>query len=703
TKEDFLENSNLKELKKSNTYPLFKIHGSKHNIITKKDTHKSVVTRISDYGKNREGGRTFSLESYKKPLIKQLMDSRILIILGYSGSDDFDIGPTLKELTDLQHIIWIEHSTEEDFEIIELFQAKPSATKIREKKSSSLEKSEANQLQEQIVASTGGKIYKIKTNTATFVENFLCPLLLANKNPTQLKEIIKMKEKGESFHETISKGLKKISEIEKYSLITEIYFNFQLHEDVLRTAEIGLSLCKKSDIDSEKLPFLNHLGRISLINGEIERASSYFDQIEQIANSISDLKYQIISEINKGLLNNYQGKNEIALISFEHALELNKELNDEKLQLSIFNSIAGIYSEQGEDEDAIKFYKDALETADKIGSLSAKATILNNLAIISASHRLYGEAIENLKEAVKILIQMGENLNLPTIFANIGSLHEYQGDLYKALKNYEKALNIAEKYQIVSDIGTIKINLGDLYKKWGQYPIALQQYHEASKILSKSSSPIKEAAVNISIGSIYEAQGDYGRAMPNFEHALEIAENLNNPALKISALANIAKLKLDQNKLDQAFDQFQQVKELVRQHKDPLYEAVITFYTGLIHKKREMHQKALECFRSVIQTYQNNNYIEGEIKVNINIGEIEGILGNYSQAFSKLKEALDMADKFNTRPLLGDIFHKMGNIYHLQKDDLNAQQYWERAMSIYHQLQHKNDIAEIKRKFEKIH
>ena len=40
-----------------------------------------------------------------------------LVIMGYSGSDDFDIGPMLKELPALTRLIWIDHSFEEQITI----------------------------------------------------------------------------------------------------------------------------------------------------------------------------------------------------------------------------------------------------------------------------------------------------------------------------------------------------------------------------------------------------------------------------------------------------------------------------------------------------------------------------------------------------------------------------------------------------------
>jgi hypothetical protein len=112
TRQDFVENDNPQRLIADGKYLVYKLHGSKKNIITGEDTKDSLVTTLSALGREREAGETFAIESFKKPAVHRLLEGRILVVMGYSGSDDFDIGPTLKELHNLSHLVWINHSSE---------------------------------------------------------------------------------------------------------------------------------------------------------------------------------------------------------------------------------------------------------------------------------------------------------------------------------------------------------------------------------------------------------------------------------------------------------------------------------------------------------------------------------------------------------------------------------------------------------------
>jgi len=120
TKGDFENYADPLEVLELDFFPLYKIHGSKKNIIKGHLTSNSLITTMNSYGKNREPGQTFALEPYKIPTVQNLMNSKTLVVMGYSGRDDFDIGPILKTLKEISSIIWIDHANTSDHDIFEI-------------------------------------------------------------------------------------------------------------------------------------------------------------------------------------------------------------------------------------------------------------------------------------------------------------------------------------------------------------------------------------------------------------------------------------------------------------------------------------------------------------------------------------------------------------------------------------------------------
>ena len=68
------------------------------------------MATIQAFGSNKEGENVFQVEPFKRELFINISNGRSLVVMGYSGSDDFDIVPTLKVLKNVQNIIWINYS-----------------------------------------------------------------------------------------------------------------------------------------------------------------------------------------------------------------------------------------------------------------------------------------------------------------------------------------------------------------------------------------------------------------------------------------------------------------------------------------------------------------------------------------------------------------------------------------------------------------
>jgi hypothetical protein len=120
TKQEYLENQNYQQVYEKDKFPLYKIHGSKKNLITGEDTTSSLITTLTSLGRDREQGETFAIEPFKKETVHNLLDGGTLIVMGYSGNDAFDIGPLLENFPNLKQLIWIDHAFDKEIDIQEI-------------------------------------------------------------------------------------------------------------------------------------------------------------------------------------------------------------------------------------------------------------------------------------------------------------------------------------------------------------------------------------------------------------------------------------------------------------------------------------------------------------------------------------------------------------------------------------------------------
>lgn len=95
---------------KQSAIPIFKLHGSYyrytgyHKKVVSKRTIQAALSTITS------GNSRMILPSYKEHLlVRCISQSSELVFIGYSGSDDFDIMPTLQNLN-IPSIVWIDHN-----------------------------------------------------------------------------------------------------------------------------------------------------------------------------------------------------------------------------------------------------------------------------------------------------------------------------------------------------------------------------------------------------------------------------------------------------------------------------------------------------------------------------------------------------------------------------------------------------------------
>ncbi|MCJ7650078.1 MAG: SIR2 family protein, partial [Candidatus Lokiarchaeota archaeon] len=286
TKEDYEKNV-------KSQFPIVKIHGSKWDCIKGRPTKNSLVTTISALGKDREKGKTFAIELYKKRLIDSIMQYRDLIVMGYSGSDDFDIGPMLKELTSIKRLIWIEH--DQNLETEEIFTYNPLKVS---KLSPNLELSKQDSMLLEIAIKNNIEVYKIKTNTINFVKNRLAPIFNENfdtLNKAPSKQI-------PSFSDYMKVNHFKATNSSKYRLAHEIYSELGEIQYAERTALTGLTLSKKENNDINEMYFTNALGLLYSTNGELDKAFEKLHEALQLTERLNQKNEKIGVLINIGEL-----------------------------------------------------------------------------------------------------------------------------------------------------------------------------------------------------------------------------------------------------------------------------------------------------------------------------------------------------------------------------------------------------------------
>jgi len=580
TRNDFINYTDTGKLTKEGKFPIYKIHGSKKNIITNEDTRDSLVTTISALGRDRDE-KTFAIEYYKKPALVNLLEGRTLIVMGYSGSDDFDLSPTLKELQNISKIIWVNHTSNEVPEIISI-----EATSEHEEGHID----EVTSLLRDLVQNSTSldhpiKIYKINVNTATFVRKFLWKLILNEIDQPNFAEISSIEFDYEKW---FNEALQPIDEIRKTQFTWELYYRLAQPDDALRIGEMGLKLAEEQRNTDVKSSFLNNNGLIYLDKGEPEKALDYYGR----ALELGAIEGNSMTLNNIGMVHKSQRDYQNAITWLKKALETAESSPNVIEKITILNNIGLTYYSDRNYQDALEYYEKALEINKKLGDLGIKSRILSNIGSVYFSKNDYDNALGKFQEALQISEELGDLNGVSVRLNNIASIYSQQGNKNLALTYYEKAL---EKVDILGDLAKKAIfltNIALLYSEFNSKDKAVKLLDEALPI-DKSLNDMERVLFDLKkAGSFYKDIGDHEKALTRYEEALNFYEKANDLGGISGTYNDIAMVYYNQGRLSKAIETLEKAIDIAIQGGFGGTPEVQDFTYGLNQLKQKLQEVA---------------------------------------------------------------------------------------------------------------
>jgi tetratricopeptide (TPR) repeat protein len=525
TKEDFENYDNPQKLYSNRIKILYKIHGSTMNILkpeNERDTRSYLVTTIQAFGSNKEGDNIFQLESFKRPAFINLTRDRTLVVMGYSGSDDFDIVPTLRILKDIQDVIWINYVHDDGGKEL-----------IYEIKKEDISKYENLTKVDQILADIKrmnyvNRVFRVDVNTTRMVNKLI-----------SIKTEISMENFSLTSKDWLENNIETPSNLLKYHISYRIYYDFDFYDNALKCSEKVLQLAKKLRDKSWEANALSCIGDIYRERGRYDEALELYEEALKNDEQLGNLLGKALDFNNIGMIYRILGQYDEAIKKHEEALKITEQLGDLKNNAIFLNNIGSIYEDRGRYDEALKQYEKALQIDEQLGNMSKKAIRLNNIGLIYRVRGKYNEALKRYEEALKIADQLGVLKNKAIFLNNIGGIYKDRRQYDKALEWYEEALKIADQIGDFSGKAADLNNIGSIHYAQKNYPKAIKRLEEALQIDEQLGDLSKKAIRLNNIGMIYKAIGKYDAALERCEEALKIHDQLGELSRKAMSHNNI--------------------------------------------------------------------------------------------------------------------------------------------------------------------
>lgn len=611
TKDDFQNYSNPEALKKEGKKVLYKIHGSTKNSITKKSTKPTLITTLKAFGSNKKGLNIFAVEPFKRELFNNITKDRSLVIMGYSGSDDFDVVPTLKLLEDLQDVIWINHINNDE-----------GNEKIYEIDANMDGGSESSDNTNQILVgikrmNNANRVFRINVNTSRMVK-----ILLNNKHRLSSEDF------SMNPIEWLKENIRAPDEIIKYYIPFRIYFDLNLFDDSLKLIKKILTIAENLEKQSWIVNALTFIGEINKNKGNYSEALDMYNKASNIHESsgFKPSKSLYLSRVtlvnNIGTMYLRLGKYKEALECYQMGLEAIDNLEDMETKATIISNIGVVYYNKGEFSRALAQYEEALKIDEQLGNLWGMADRLYNIGSIHLNQSNFPKAVEYFGEVLKIDEQMGNLSGRATTLIHFGNIYKAQGNFLKAMNYFDEALKLNEKLGDKSVKSIILNNIGEVYKDRKNYHEALKFFDKALRIMEELEETPKMANTLFNIGNTYFEYGMYDQALKFIIESLEINKDLKNRNRMMSDFYTLALIYFAQGDIPLTLDYFSESLKVARELNDLTMMTRIYLDSGKIYFNQWNYPFALRRFEEALKISEEQNNTEVTVESLNNIAAV---------------------------------------------------------------------------------
>lgn len=420
---------------------LFKIHGTISRPATLKATLKQVGA----------SGMAFMWERRKGQLFEKIMRQRHLIVLGYSGLDDFDIVAKLDIIDSTKEVLWVLHDAESSY-------AKPASPALVKRlcKDKTLRNLLLDERVSVIRAETG--LIAARLVKEAFGNKINPPTITRNERRRIIEDV------NRSVLKLIKRWIRDNPGLPEF-LIGRLLYIVGHRKKVLQVLKPAEATFRESND-------MIQLGRV-LVNravtlddlGRRSQAGRVAEQAVTCAQIAGDAQALCFAIVNLGVLKMGNRDFHAARDTLVRGAKLAKTLGSHSQYAHASANLGALLWTIAEYDESKKWLKRAYRTYRKLGDLSGCATTLGTVAKIVYVQDGNAESAELIFRMSLRVAEALKDLDMQAkLWNNIAGLLRRQGKLGPSQQAYERGLSLARQMsnrqsQLVAKIGLASLAL----------------------------------------------------------------------------------------------------------------------------------------------------------------------------------------------------------------------------------------------------
>jgi tetratricopeptide (TPR) repeat protein len=526
----------LQEIEKGEVpFSLFKVRGS----IDNPDSLNVTADQIG------QAGVGFANEEKKAEFFDKIVEKRHLVVLGYPGTDDFDIIPRLIYLKSRKKIYWLDHQP------IKISLQPPG------------EDFEKNPNWEKIVPKAE-LLVLLYGETLEFVKKVYDNIFGTMPEPTGEKcaGAEQKKRLNEFLNQMVDRWL------EHHRGLLEMISGLLLYEGNLREKALRCFLeaekrfSKQGNLEGAARAMTN-LSVVYTDQMNYGEAIKYLEKSGNIYLQMQDIPGLAVTARNIASLLLARGEWKKALTQFEESRKLYKQCKDIHGYAAVTSTMAQIYTDLGEYEKATHLFYESNTAYKECGDIKGYAMSLGNSGRLLYAQNQLEEAEFLFKIALHTLTQLDDQEGISKISNNLGMLYGKLGHVEEAERAFNKAVTAGKKVRDKTVRMDALLNKGTLYLMLGKLENALKSLNKGLEMAENMDNPERYGQA---LGNIGLALLDFGKAeesMAYFKRAMKVFAEIGAPIEVAFTHENLGDAYRDSGNQNTAYKHYETSIELL--------------------------------------------------------------------------------------------------------------------------------------------
>ncbi|MFX1536716.1 MAG: tetratricopeptide repeat protein [Promethearchaeota archaeon] len=428
TQEDFKRYGDPQKNWKKGLLVVYKLHGSLKNHKTGEKTKESIVITLEALGRYKEG-EILSVQAFQRETFEKIGQGRTLLIMGYSGGDDFDVVPTLMQMKGLKRIIWIAHEPKADIGVTSYRIIPQVGVSVNADGTLSHE----DKLLHNMSQLEGLEVIKMVGHTASLIIGVTGEFYDYGKSPEQ-----------QNMYQWLVEHLDQPIEGIKELFTALIFETYRQYSEALGYYQQAYELSKRVDNFRTMAAALSNMGLIYK-RTEPEKALESHQKSYEVLERLEDLYGMAGQLINIGLIHMDWGELQKALEHFQKSYEICEPLGHSSIMAIALGNIGIIYWKKGQAKKALEYFQKSYKINEQIGGLKGMATQLGNIGGIYREMDELQKALEHFKKSYEINERLEDLYGMAAQLSNMALIYEANKEFRIALENFQRAYKIFEQ------------------------------------------------------------------------------------------------------------------------------------------------------------------------------------------------------------------------------------------------------------------